>query len=162
MPLHAYTVRAGTTSKQFLIYARGEEGPGPAVGLRHDQEGAAAAYVREGGGARRIAISQGTVGQWHAGAFVEVDPDLVPGVYQFGAPDEMLAPGATRAVLVLRFPGARIDPLEVDLVAFDPQDSVRLGMSALSPEARVAALRGAFPRLADREIQERAAMKEPD
>jgi hypothetical protein len=93
---------------------------------------------------------------------VEVDPDLLPGIYQFGAPDEMLAPGSTRAVLVVQFPGAVIDPVEVDLVAFDPQDSVRLGMTALSPEARVEALRGAFPRLAAKEIEERSAVKEPD
>lgn len=162
MPVHAYTVKAGTTGKLFLVQARNASDGAPMSGLAYDQQGAKAGYVREGDRGRPIALAPGEVGAWSPGGFVEVDPELLPGVYQFGAPDEMLAPGSTRAVLVLQFPGGVIDPVEVDLVAFDPQDSVRLGMTALSPEARVEALRGAFPRLAAKEIEERSAMKEPD
>jgi hypothetical protein len=160
--VHAYTVRAGSTGKLLLVQARDAESR-PKTGLRADLDGAEAGFVREGDrGGRSVRLQAGSVGTWSPGGFVEVDAELLPGVYQFGAPDEMLAPGSTRAVLVLQFPGAVMDPVEVDMVAFDPQDSVRLGMTALSPEARVEALRGAFPRLAAEEIEERSAMREPD
>ncbi len=157
MPTHSYPLKAGTTSKVFLVYARtGGEG---VTALRCDSPGVTAAYIREGEpGVHGMDLTEGRVGTWSSGAFVEVDPELLPGVYQVGVPDEMLAPGSTRALLMLRFPGVEIDPVDVDLVAFDPQDSIRLGMSALGPEERVAALRGAFPRLARKEIEERQAV----
>jgi hypothetical protein len=156
----SHTVKAGTTSKLFLLFAVDATGEG-LIGLAFDTPGARAAYVREGEGARAIPLSEGQVGEWSAGGFVEVDPELLPGVYQLGAPDEMLAPGSSRSLLVVRFPGATFVPVDVDLVAFDPQDPVRMGMSALGPEERIRALQGAFPRLAAKEIEERTAMREP-
>jgi hypothetical protein len=162
--LDAYSVKAGTTSKVLLVHGRSREGDGEgARGLRHDTPGASAAFIREGEPEpHRVALVHGRLGEHAPGSFVEVDAELLPGVYQFGAPDEMLASGSTRAVLMLRFPGAVFDPVEIDLVAYDSQDSVRLGMSAISPEARIAALRGAFPRLAARELQAERAIEERD
>jgi hypothetical protein len=161
VPTHAYTIKTGTRGKTLLVHARpGNEGASGLTGLSAATPGARAAYVREGeAGAHSIDLVPGTVGVWNHGGFVEVDPDALPGVYQFGAPDEMLAPGSPRVLLLLGFPGAAIDPIDIDLVAFDPQDGVRLGMTALSPEARVQALRGAFPRLAAKEIEERTALQ---
>jgi len=52
----------------------------------------------------------------------------------------------------LKFPNAVIEPIFIHLVAYDPQDADRLGMSALGPEGRRAALRGAFPRLTAKEL----------
>lgn len=160
MPVHAYTIKAGTTSRLFLVHARtADAARAPKTGLSASTPGAGAAFARAGEpGAVEVPLSEGTVGTWTPGGFAEVDPDLMPGVYQVAAPDEMLAAGSTRAMLVLRFPGAAIDPVEVDLVAFDPQDSVRLGMTSLGPEARIEALRGAFPRLGAKEIEERTAL----
>jgi hypothetical protein len=134
VPRHAYTIKRGSTGQQILIYAEREGSREPAVGLRHDAPGARA-----------------------AAGFVELDRELTPGVYQLGLPDELLAEGAARALLMLRFAGVTIEPVQIDLVAFDPQDPIRLGMSALGPEARVQALQGAFPLLARREIEERMA-----
>jgi hypothetical protein len=162
MPVHDYTIRWGTTSKLLLLYARDATGQTPETGLTHDTPGASAAYVREGEAATPVPLSQGAIGTWSAGGFVEVDPDLLPGVYQFGAPDQMLASGSAHVLLVVRFPGVLIDPVEADLVAYDPLDSIRLGMSALGPEERIQALKGAFPRLAAKEIRERMAMKDRD
>ena len=103
---------------------------------------------------------EGAPGRWAAGSFAEVDPERMPGVYEFGAPDPLFAAGATRALLMLRFPGAVIDPVDVDLVAFDPQEPTRLGLTALGPEERIQALRGAFPRVTARELQELTGRKE--
>lgn len=163
MPVHDYTIKRGTTAKLLLLFAADASDPGsPKSGLSAKTPGGSAGYVREGEGATAVPLAEGKVGTWFEGGFAEVDPELLPGVYQFGAPDAMLAEGSTRAMLVIRFPGAVVDPVEVDLVAFDPLDSIRLGMSALGPEERIQALRGAFPRLAAKEIEERMALKDRD
>lgn len=150
------TVKKGAVSKLLLVYARDpHDGRSGIRGLRHDSPGASAGYVREGEPrARRIGLAPGTPGEYRAGSFVEVDPELLPGVYQLGVPDEVLAENADTAVLVLRFAGALIDPVEINLVAYDPQDGERLGMAAIGRAGRIAALRGAFPRLAARELEE--------
>src|SRR5262245_4297378 len=105
MPVeHAHTIKAGTTSKLLLLFAREAGGSGsPKTGLRHDTPGARAGYIREG--ARRawpVRLAPGRVGVHDPGGFVEVDRELLPGVYQFGAPDEVLANGAARVLLLLR------------------------------------------------------------
>jgi hypothetical protein len=161
VPVHAYTIKAGTRSKLVLVYARDEAG-GAITGLSANGTGAAA-YIRAGQPkATAVHLREGKIGEWSEGSFVEVDRELLPGVYQFGAPDELLAEGSTRAILSIRFPGAVIDPVEIDLVRFDPQDPIRLGMTALGPEGRIRALRAAFPRIARKEIEERVAMKDSD
>jgi hypothetical protein len=144
-----HTIKRGTVGKCVLVFAQAADGSG-ATGLRHDAAGASAAYARESDdGARPLTLS--------AESFTEVDPHLLPGVYRLALPDEMLADGAESALLVLRFDGVRVDPVQVALVAYDPQDEDRLGMSAISPEGRIVALRGAFPRLTQRELEEAAA-----
>ena len=85
---------------------------------------------------RRTPLVEGKLGEHRAGSFVEVDSKLLPGVYQFGVPDEMLAAGTETVTLMLKFPGAVIEPISIHLVAYDPQDAERLGMSALGPEGR--------------------------
>ena len=123
------------------------------TGLSAKTPDASAAYIREGESqVKRIPLSEGKLGEYRSGSFVEVDSKLLPGVYQFGVPDEMLAPGAETVTLMLQFPGAAIEPISIHLVAYDPQDADRLGMAALGPEGRKNALRGAFPRLTAKEL----------
>ena len=96
MPVqHTYTMKAGTKSKLLLVYATSAEGTSGKAGLARNPSAASAAYIREGdSAARRVPIVQGRVGEWGSGALAEVDPDLLPGLYQFGAPDEMIAEGS--------------------------------------------------------------------
>jgi hypothetical protein len=157
MPVHEYTIRWGSTGRSILVQAR--TGAGPATGLRHDSPGAIVASVREGEGATRIELVPGVVTEHRPGGWAEMDPDLAPGVYQLGLPDAVLARGTARAMVVFGFPGVSIDPVEIELVAYDPLDTVRLGMTSLGPTERIAALRGAFPMLAAKEIAEREAMQ---
>jgi hypothetical protein len=159
----SYVVKKGTTSRMILLEAR-EAAPSraPMPGLSHDTPGASAAYLREGAaGAQRIELTDGRLGQYAPGAFAEADRDLLPGIYELGVPDAVFEAGAESAVVVISFPGARIEPIEITLVAYDPQDEQRLGMSALGPEGRIAALRGAFPRLTARELVEDGTAAEP-
>jgi hypothetical protein len=77
---------------------------------------------------------------------------LLPGVYQFGAPDEMIAEGSARAVLLIRFPDTMIKPVEINLVAYDPQDAERIGVWSLAGHKRHEFLRQALPRFTEMEL----------
>jgi hypothetical protein len=151
MPIqHAPTITWGTTSRLFLIHARDAADPSKGkTGLRSDGPGASGAYVREGERATAIALRPGRHGAWSPGALVEVDPEFMPGVYQIGLPDELFARGSSHAVVVLRFDGAVVDPLDVELVAYDPQEPYSIGIQELANVHRHAFLHGAMPGLTE-------------
>ncbi|MEO8044960.1 MAG: hypothetical protein ABI674_08640 [Spartobacteria bacterium] len=152
----SYALQKGTSSKMLLVHALdATDLRGGKTGLTSRTADASAAYIREGEAqVRQIPLVEGKLGQHQPGSLVEVDSKLLPGVYQFGVPDEMLAPGAETVTLMLRFPEAVIEPISIHLVAYDPQDAERLGMTALGPEGRLNALRGAFPRLTAKELRD--------
>jgi hypothetical protein len=155
MPVeHQHTIKAGTTEQVLLFYAAALDGSaGGMRGLRHDTPGASGGYIRAGASsAVRVPLVAGRLGAWAPGALAEVERELMPGVYQLGAPDEMLAEGSTRAVLSLRFPGASITPIEISLVAYDPQDSERIGVSGLANHKRHEFLRQALPKFTEMEL----------
>jgi hypothetical protein len=154
MPVqHAYTMNAGTKSKLLLVYATSADGTSGKTALARNLSAGSAAYIREGdSAARNVPIVEGRVGEWGAGAFTEVDAELLPGVYQFGAPDEMLAEGSARAVLLIRFPDTVIKPVETNLVAYDPQDAERIGVWSLAGHKRHEFLRQALPRFTEMEL----------
>jgi hypothetical protein len=62
---------------------------------------------------------------------VEIDGTDSPGLYKVDWPDAAFATGVDKVVLVVS--GAAIAPAveEIQLVAFDPEDAVRLGLTAL-------------------------------
>lgn len=155
MPVeHHHTIRAGTSSKLLLFHAVDADDPWTGrTGLSHDSAGAIAAYFREGApAARPFPLTAGRLGEWASGALTEVDPDLMPGTYQLGAPDEMLSEGSTRVLLSLRFEGALVKPVEISLVAYDPQDAERLGVWGLANSKRHEFLRRALPRFTEMEL----------
>lgn len=154
MPVpHTYTIKAGTKSKLLLVYATSAESTSGKTGLGKNLAAGSAAYIREGdSAARQVPIVEGRVGEWASGALAEVNPELLPGLYQFGASDEMLAEGSARAVLMLRFPDTVIKPVEIHLVAYDPQDAERMGVWSLAGHKRHEFLRQALPRFTEKEL----------
>lgn len=62
---------------------------------------------------------------------IEVDATNAPGLYRVDVPDAAFATGVNRVQVVVN--GAAIDPsvIECELVAYDPQDAVRMGQTAL-------------------------------
>ena len=151
---HQHTIKAGTASKLLLFFAAdaGNYAVGKR-GLAHDTPGAAAAYIREGEtAAHPVRMVAGRLGHWISGSLVEVDADLMPGVYQFGAPGQLLAEGSPRALLMLRFPGASVRIIEISLVAYDPLDSERIGVWSLASDKRHEFLRRAMPRLTEMDL----------
>jgi hypothetical protein len=154
------TIGRGATSNLVFLFATEPGHPGDGrSGLRHDGPGAGAAFVREGHASGTIGLTAGEVGRFAPGSFVEVDPELLPGVYQFGVPDEVLSAGASEAMLVFRFEGAVVEPVEVSIVAYDPTEPTRIGMRCLEWEQRWSFLRQGLPRLAEMEL---ALQREPE
>ena len=89
----SYALKKGTTSKILLVYALDTtDMRSGKTGLSSRTPDSSAAYIREGEAqVRQIPLVEGTLGEHRAGSFVEVDGKLLPGVYQFGVPDEMPA-----------------------------------------------------------------------
>jgi hypothetical protein len=155
-----YVIRKGTTSKMVFVYARQLDGSGGATGLMARLSEARAAFVREGEPrAVPIPLTPGEAGVYREGSLAELEPEVMPGAHQFGVPDAVLADGVDAALIVFRVPDAVIEPVHLSLVAYDPQDGDRMGMTAIGPEQRIAALRGAFPLLTQRELDEVVAKR---
>ena len=155
MPVESlHTIKAGATGRLFFVFAAEAREPGIGKrGLADVITQAIVAFAREGEpSVHCMTLTAGRLGEWSSGSFVEVDPALMPGVYQLGVPNEMLATGSTRAVLCLQFPGALVAPVEVSLVAFDPQDAERIGVRSLANDQRHEFLRRALPRFTEMEL----------
>lgn len=130
-------LKVATVSKRLVIFAQDSSSTVGAglSGLTNATSGLVWYYWREDtGNANGVAVTpaSATRGTWTSGGFKEIDATNLPGYYEIGVPDAVLASGATWAVMMIRG-AANLLPLaiEIQLVAFDPTDSTRLGLSAL-------------------------------
>ena len=142
-------IKKGQTSQLIRVFIADTDyadGRGK-TGLAHNTSGIKMYYLREtASSATSITPVTMTVGTWASGGFKEVDSTNMPGVYEVGIPDAALATGANSVVLMISgMTGAAVVVKEINLVAYDPQDSVRLGLTAL-PNAAAAASGGLFVR----------------
>ncbi len=145
MPVHSsYTVRWGSSGRSLLLFSHDRLGRG-VVGLSHLSPGARASFVREGESPRQLVMEEGS--------FTEVDPDLMPGVYRLRVPDDLFHRGAPHALVLVGFDECSIDPIEIELVAYDPQDASCLGMEHLQDRKRHEFLRRALPNLTEMEFE---------
>ena len=154
MTVRTYTLQRGTTRRNVLVNALNRDGT-PASGLAAVR----AAFVRDDGAKDSIRVVPATPGEWTPGGLVEIDAELAPGVYQFGIPDRVMTPGATRAAVVLTADEAWFELIDLDIVAFDPQEPERIGMEALAFESRIRCLTTAFPLLA---VEEQKRLREKE
>lgn len=143
MPAHSsYTIHEGSSGRSVFIFARGTDGSG-VTGLHAGSSGASAAYVREGEPAARLSLEH----------LREVDPILMPGVYLLAMPEEVMAVGSPHAMVRLLFFDAVVDPIDLELVAYDPLDSKCIGMAQLQDKERHEFLRRALPNLTEMEFE---------
>jgi hypothetical protein len=88
------------------------------------------------------------------GALTEIDPDLMPGLYELDLPDELLQEGSHRLTLMVRAPGAAPAVIHFDLVGYDPYDSYRLGLECLTTESRHQVISRAFREVVPEIVEE--------
>jgi hypothetical protein len=137
----------------LLIQAEGNAGG--ATGLSDVSAGVSVAYLRDGD----ITPTPVALRPWKAeshvpGGFREIDPHLMPGVYELGLPDEICAEGANRATLMARAPGIMPLVIHIDLVGYDPYDRDRLGLDCLSREGRHEVISRAFREVVPEIVEE--------
>lgn len=138
-------INLGATSKRMVVFIQNSSlttGAG-LTGLTNASSGLTWYYFREDSSvATQVTLAAETLGTWTSGGFKEVDATNLPGFYELGIPNAVLASGAKWAVMGLKG-AANMVPVnvEIQLVAYDPDDAVRLGLSAL-PNASAAASNG--------------------
>lgn len=136
-------VRRGSTGVVVTIFVQDSSKATGAglTGVAAGAAGLAVAYRGQGqsGGFTAVALSAGTAGIWSSGGWVEVDAAKAPGVYEIGIPNAALAAGDYLDLYIQGAVNMAPVPLKIDLVACDPQDGVRLGLSALPAVAAGAA-----------------------
>lgn len=140
---------AGSTSVSVQVFIQNSSvstGAG-LTGLAYNTASLVASYVQPAGS--RTAITLATLAAansaWSSGGFKEIDATNCPGLYRLDIPNAALT-GATHVTIHLKG-AANMVPclLEVELVAYNPFDAVRLGLTAL-PNAAAEASGGLFTR----------------
>ncbi len=83
-------------------------------------------------GGTQLSLSAGTRGTWSSGGFKEKDATNMPGIYELGLDNAGLAT-ASNSVVYMLTGATNLAPcaIEIALVDYDPQDAVRLGLTAL-------------------------------
>jgi hypothetical protein len=94
-----------------------------------------ASYFKRNRGTTSVAVSLAnitTLGTYASGGFKEIDATNLPGFYEFHPPDAAMASGSGSVAFLLRGAANMVPcPVEVELLAVDPQDAVRFGMTAV-------------------------------
>lgn len=99
-------------------------------------------YYRKGatGSATAITLATQTVGGAHAdGGFVEISSANMPGLYRLDLPDAVIDTAGVSKVMLKGATNMAPVILELQCVAFNPDDGVRLGLTALPNAAADAA-----------------------
>ncbi len=144
-------VKKGKTSKRATIFIQDATSAtqGGLTGLTNASSGLVCYRYRDDdgdAGGTQLTLAGGTRGTWSSGGFKEKDATNLPGVYELGLDNAGLATGSE--VVVYQLKGAtNMVPcvLEIQLVDFDPQDTVRLGLTSL-PNAAAEAAGGLYTR----------------
>ena len=135
----------GATSRIWQIFIADSSSTTGAglTGLVFNSSGLTCYYHRDTDTtATAVTLVTMTVGTFTSSGFKEIDATNMPGWYQLCPPNAVLASGAKSVGLLLKGATNMAPlPIEVQLVAFDTQDAVRMGLTAL-PNANAAASGG--------------------
>lgn len=129
--------KAGTTSKRIEVFIQDSSSTTGAglTGLTNASSGLTWYFGREddgNAGGTAVSIVSATRGTFTSGGFVEKDATNMPGVYELGIPNAALAAGSTWVTMLLKGATNMAPlPVEIELVAYDPYDTVRMGMTSL-------------------------------
>jgi hypothetical protein len=127
--------KAGATSEIWQIFIADSSSTTGAglTGLTSASSGLTAYYHRNTDTtATAISLVTMTVGTFTSSGFKEIDSTNLPGWYQFCPPNAALASGAKSCAFHLKGATNMAPlPIEVQLVSYDPDDAVRLGLTAM-------------------------------
>ena len=138
-------IKAGATSQTvdvFIQDSTSTTGAGK-TGLAYNSAGLKA-YYRKGatGTATAITLATQTVGgAYSSGGFVEIDATNMPGLYRLDVPNAAIDTAGSVSLMLSGATGMAPLPLELQVVAVDLEDGVRLGLTAL-PNAAAGANTG--------------------
>lgn len=140
---------AGAVSEIWQIFIRDSSSTtgGGLTGLTNASSGLTAYYHRDTDTtATAIALVTMTAGTFTSSGFKEIDATNMPGWYQLCPPNAALAAGAKSCGVHLKgVTNMAPLPIEVQLLAVNVDDAVRMGMTAL-PNAAAEAAGGLFTR----------------
>jgi hypothetical protein len=107
------------------------------TGLTSASSGLTAYYYREGDTSdTAISLITATLGTWTSGGFIVVDGTNMPGEYELGIPNLAFANLGMLQIFIQGAANLVEKPIEIAVVAFNPYDQIRLGLTAL-PSAAV-------------------------
>lgn len=143
------SVVAGATSQSVNVFIRDSSSTTGAglTGLAYNTASLTAYYTHAGANATATSITLATLAAvssaYSSGGFKEIDSTNMPGWYRFDIPNACLATSKGRSVAIHLKGATNMAPLpiEIELTAWDNQDSVRGGLTAL-PNANAAASGG--------------------
>jgi len=127
----------GKTSKRIVVFIQSSISANGAglTGLVNNSGGLTWYYWREdtGNAAGTIVnIVSATRGTFTSSGFIEIDSSNLPGFYELGVPNAVLASGATWAVMMLQGAANMVPcPVEIQLTAYDPYNATTLGLTNL-------------------------------
>ncbi len=130
-------IKTGSSDKSVDLYIIDSTDGTPETGVTYDESGIDLKYRREGAVVQSITEQTlASLSTAHAdGGFLEIGN----GSYRFDVPDAAWASGATKVTIFGTITGMVVLPVEVQLVAHDLNDNIRLGLTALPPAAANAA-----------------------
>lgn len=120
-----FTIKKATTSKRLTIFISdsSQTDNRGLTGLAWNTGSLVWYYWREdagNAGGTQVTLATATRGTWTSGGFIEIDATNLPGWYEIGIPNAVLATGATWAIIMLK--GAanmQQTELRIRLTAFD-------------------------------------------
>ena len=149
------TTPAGSKSVSVRFLLVDERSGRGVVGLTPETAGLRIASIRDGAEVPERMDLRRRAEEGHTpGALVEIDGELMPGLYELDLPDELLSSGAHRLTLMVQAPGAAPAVIHFDLVGYDPYDSYRLGLECLTRESRHEVISRAFREVVPEIVEE--------
>ena len=135
-------IKKGTTSRSVYLKILSSVTGNGLTALVYNSASLTAYYVRTAGTPTAISLVTLANAQaaWSSGGFVKCDDTNMPGLYRLDLPDAVLASGVNEVVVTLKGATNMADcDLKVELVDFDPFDTIRLGLTAMPNAASGAA-----------------------
>jgi hypothetical protein len=91
-------------------------------------------FAEDSGTSTSISLTNMTLGTWTSGGFVQVDSTNLPGFYEIGIPNTVIANTNSRTWVTMLLQGAANMvpiPIEIQLVEYNPMDGVSLGLTGV-------------------------------